>query len=75
VADQGEWAGAAGGRSGTIVRAEVDKGAEAESVLVVASMMFRESRKSKQFKRSCQSGNAPRGTSLQCSSSPEPGAP
>jgi len=54
VADQGEWAGAAGGRSGTIAWAEVEKGAEAESVLVVASMMFRESKKSKQLKRSCQ---------------------
>ena len=54
VADEAEWAGAAGGRFGTMVWAEVEKGAEAESVLVVVSMMFRESRKSKQFKRSCQ---------------------
>jgi len=76
VADEAEWAGAAGGRSGTMVWAEVGKRGEAESVLAVASMMFRESRKTKNSReRSCQSGNTPRGTSVQSSSSPRPGAP
>jgi len=41
VADEAEWAGAAGARSGTMVWAEVGKGGRAESVLVFASMTFR----------------------------------